>query len=302
MKRESFLNTGNYFWFWFSLCLTVFSFFAYILNDPIGGRNGGTAVGYALGVVSTVCILYLMWYGIRKRAYYSRYTTLKTILSSHIWIGLSLIFIVPLHSGFSFGYNVHTATYVLMLVTVITGIWGVFLFRIYPRELVSQRGGPNAVQLATALYGIKGELTSLIDISSSGQPPLSETQQSAFLRSDNFMRMVQIADCEKSFLGGRGTSSGNSGPGYFQLLFSRLPAKITDEDAARLLENIPEKEIKDAISCMQLLHKKRELYNTLIQEARAQGILRGWLFLHVPLSVALCVCLALHIFSVFFYW
>ncbi|HMP47529.1 MAG TPA: hypothetical protein PKA63_02535 [Oligoflexia bacterium] len=285
-------------WLWIALIITVGSFVLYFYSDPVGGRNGGTVVGYFLGVLSTIGIIYLMWYGIRKRSYYARYTTLKGVLSSHIWIGIALIFIVPLHSGFSFGWNLHTATYVIMLLTIATGIWGVFLFRAYPQRLSSQRGGPSANQLATAIYSVKNEIRDII---------------SASTRSDSFFKMIQSLDFESDNRPVSRNKSGSKGSDFkvsgdisttsiWRLLFSKLPRELSEEESAKILADIPREEEQAALSCMQLIHKKRDLYNALIKEARANTIIRGWLFLHVPLSVGLCVLLLLHIFSVFFYW
>ena len=177
MARESFVDLKNFFWLWFSLLLVVASGIAYCFDDSIGGRNGGTTLGYTLGAISTIGILYLMWYGIRKRSYHAKHTTLKAVLSSHIWIGVALVFIVAFHSGFSYGWNVHTLTYGLMLVTVVSGIWGALLFRSLPLELRSQRGGATIAQLAATLHALSVNINELI---SSDKTP----------RSDAFLKMA----------------------------------------------------------------------------------------------------------------
>jgi branched-subunit amino acid transport protein AzlD len=276
MSRETFLSFRNYLWFWISLVITVGCAILYVLDDPIGGRNGSTTLGYSLGVLSTIGILYLMWYGIRKRSYYAKMTTLKAVLSSHIWIGLALVFIVPLHSGFSFGYNVHTITYILMLLTIATGVVGVFLFRIYPYALYSQRGGPDTGQLASTLYTLSNEIKEQV---------LPDGSQ----KSDAFMKMVHTLDTTLS-------------TGLWNLLFSSRIHTLKEEEILPLLTAIPDHEQEDALLFIDLLHKKTELQLKIIKETRAHFLIRGWLFLHVPLSVALCFALFIHIFSVFYYW
>jgi len=276
MSRETFLSLRNYLWLWFSLVITLFCFLIYFTDKPIGGRNGGTVVGYSLGVLSTLGILYLMWYGIRKRSYYSKMTTLKSVLSSHVWIGLSLVFIVPLHAGFSFGWNVHTFTYILMLLTIASGVWGVVLFRTYPFLLSSQRGGATESQLLTTIYGLNSEIKDFVSASKS-------------LRSDAFLKMIQSIDLplETTFL---------------KVLFYKEIGKLDDQKIARLLEDIPPNEQEDAMSCLKILHKKRMAYFNLLRETKVQFVLKAWLYLHVPLSFSLCGALAIHICSVFYYW
>ena len=42
--------------------------------------------------------------------------------------GLSLIVIVTLHTGFQFGWNVHTLAYGLMLLVIVSGIFGIVVY------------------------------------------------------------------------------------------------------------------------------------------------------------------------------
>lgn len=275
MKQESFVNFKSFFWLWFSLLLVVATGVAYYLDNPIGGRNGGTVLGYTLGVISTVGILYLMWYGIRKRAYYSRFTTLKAVLSSHIWIGIALIFIVAFHCGFSFNYNVHTLAYVLMLLTIASGIWGAILFRTLPVELRSQRGGATTAQLAATLFALSASIKDFIT---------SSKQQ----RSDAFLKMAKKLDI-------------NFQPSLWRCLLYSLPKQLSTEVIAKHIEALPENEQSDAIVLVEMFNKKRDTIKRIQQETRAQTLIRGWLYLHLPLSVALCVALAIHIFSVFYF-
>jgi hypothetical protein len=278
MNRETFLSVRGYFWLWFSVGVVLLSTVLYLLDDSIGGRNGGTVLGYTLGVLATIGILYLMWYGIRKRSYYARITTLKAVLSSHIWIGIALVFIVPLHSGFSFNLNVHTLAYVLMLLTIATGVWGVVLFRKYPYSLASQRGGGSLSQLASGVYGIKDDIKNMLDN--------SEAE-----RSDGFLNLAHELKSD---------SSGDSLLKSFFVQTGGVP--IPDVRIAQLIQKLPAHEHGDALSLVTAIKKKISLEDKIREEARALFYLRAWLYLHVPLSFALCVALFIHIFSVFYYW
>ena len=51
-----------------------------------------------------------------------------------------------------------------------------------------------------------------------------------------------------------------------------------------------------------LLLKKRELVARARRDVQLKAWLDLWLYIHVPLSIALVVTLAIHIVSVFFYW
>ena len=47
---------------------TLIAIVVYAAFDPVGGRNGGTWVGYGLGGVATGLILWLTWFGVRRQA------------------------------------------------------------------------------------------------------------------------------------------------------------------------------------------------------------------------------------------
>ena len=88
---------------------------AYIWHRPPLAPNGGTSLGLALGTVAALLIVWLMLFGLRKRDYRSRLGTLRGWLSAHVYLGASLIVIGTLHTGFEFGWNVHTLADVFML-------------------------------------------------------------------------------------------------------------------------------------------------------------------------------------------
>lgn len=275
MSSENILNYKNYRWLWISILLCLICTLLYVVDNPIGGPSGGTFLGYTLGVLSTIIILYLTWYGIRKRSYYSKLTTLKGVLASHVWLGIALIFIVPLHSGFSFGWNVHTLSYVLMLGTIISGIWGVYLFKTYPYLLYSQRGGASANQLASSLYVLNEELLSLVN------------------RSDR--------ELSKKFTEWVRELDQNLSVSFFKILFKGHVKPLDEEEMSDLLGTLPKNEQKDAFSVIKIIDRKRQIIKQLQEESFAQNLIRGWLYIHLPVSIGLIVALMIHILSVFYY-
>ena len=61
----------------------------------------------------------------RKRAITRGRWSLKAWTSAHVYLGLSLIVIATLHTGFQFGWNVHTLAYALMMLVIVSGIYGI---------------------------------------------------------------------------------------------------------------------------------------------------------------------------------
>ncbi|MCB0322767.1 MAG: hypothetical protein KDD69_04305 [Bdellovibrionales bacterium] len=279
MARETFLSYRSYVWFWLCFFALLAMTVVYLLDDPIGGKNGGTIVGYTYGGIATAGILFLMWYGIRKRAYFSARTTLKGILSAHVWIGIALIFVVPLHSGFSFGINVHTLAYVLMLLTIFSGIWGVAMYQRLPYEIQSQRGGGTLKVLMEQVRSISADINRMAASDGGKGAP----------KSDAFLRMLQQLDFVYQ-------------PSLWRSLRRKNPEPIERRSMADSLSSLPIEEQEDGLKLIGLLNKKRELVGRAQEEARALTWVRIWLYLHLPVSFGLIAALAVHIFSVFFYW
>lgn len=275
MSSENILNYKNYKWLWISVFLCLVCALAYVIDNPVGGASGGTFLGYTLGILSTIIILYLTWYGIRKRSYYSKLTTLKGVLASHVWLGIALVLLVPLHSGFSFGWNVHTLTYALMLGTIISGVWGVYLFRTYPYLLYSQRGGASANQLASSLYVLNEELVGIVN-------------RSDRELSKEFTQWVRKLDQNLSV-------------SFFKILFKGHVKPFDEEEMSDLLGSLPKNEQKDAFSVIKIVDRKRQIIKQLQEESFAQNLIRGWLYIHLPISIGLIVALMIHILSVFYY-
>ena len=91
MVQENFITYRNFKWLWFTLIALLLCTVVYIVDTPVGGPNGGTTVGYTFGIISTIGVIWLMAYGIRKRAYGSSLGTVEGWLAAHVWIGIGLV-------------------------------------------------------------------------------------------------------------------------------------------------------------------------------------------------------------------
>jgi len=107
-SQETIISYKRSFWFKFTLLSLVLLIISYVFYSiSVKNPNGATFVGLLYGIIALVAILLLMYYGIRKRSYYSTFGTLRGWLSFHIYIGALTMVLVAMHAGFSFGFNVH---------------------------------------------------------------------------------------------------------------------------------------------------------------------------------------------------
>lgn len=145
--HTSFLVYRNYYYLKASLWLSGLGLLAYWL-DPARIPNGGTWAGYGLGGVATALIVWSLWLGVRKRRYHSRLGSVQGWVSAHVYLGIALILLVLLHSGFQFGWNVHSLSFFLLLAVIASGGFGVYAYVRYPHRLALARGGLSPEALA----------------------------------------------------------------------------------------------------------------------------------------------------------
>lgn len=291
--HESMLAFRKRRYLWLALIVSVLAILAYWIDDPQEPANGGTVLGYALGTLGLFLILLLTLFGIRKRQYSSTLGSVQGWLSAHVYLGVALLVVVPLHSGFQFGFNVHTLAFVLMLLVIVSGLYGVFVYTKYPRKMSENRGNANRAELLEQLNDID-----------------NRSRRLAEQLSEDYVELV------------------TSGIGRTQLgssLWSRIRSRdesqivLREGDDSKVIANIGQEAALDWLADRQsrsadrdeaatigelsaLLRNKRRLLNQLKEELKIQATLEIWLYAHVPLTAGLLVALSTHIITVFLYW
>mgnify|MGYP000509868374 CR=1 FL=1 len=159
--HQSFLVYRDYVYLRWALALSVSCIALYLWHEPVDTPNGGSWLGYALGVVGTALIIWLTWFGVRKRSYSSTSGSVQGWLSAHVYLGLSLIVVASLHCGFQFGWNVHTLAYVLMLVVIGSGVVGVLFYRWCPRLMTQAMRNASRRELLEEVDSVNASILAL---------------------------------------------------------------------------------------------------------------------------------------------
>lgn len=274
---QSLLVYQGYRYFKLGLLLVVAAIAAYAWHTPVDGPNGGTWLGYTLGGLGAFLILLLMWFGVRKRRYASGAGKVEGWLSAHVYLGLALIVIATLHAGFEVGWNVHTLAYGLMLLVIVSGIFGVYAYMRYPALMTDNRRGRT-------MPAILGEMASLD----------RECREAASQLSDEINQAVGAA-CERTCIGGsmRRQLSGKDPKCPTAAAYAQVEAYAQTVDAGHA---------ESARHLLTLLGKKNELLKRARRDVQLKALMDIWLFFHVPLTFALLAALIAHVVSVFFYW
>lgn len=291
--HESFLAFRHRRYLWIAILVSVAAIAAFLLDDPQEPANGGTTLGYSLGTLGALMIVWLTWLGVRKRRYASTAGTVQGWLSAHVYLGLALPLIVLLHAGFQLGVNVHSLAFFLMLLVVLSGMYGVFIYLKYPLRISSNRGGSSRPELLDQLQDIDSRSSRVAAQLPAAFATLVQSGMSRTQLGNSLWSRLRGADNSSITLPGQDQGSAVSNAGQEAALdwLADEQSRATDADAAAKIGELS-----------ALLRNKRKLLRQIREDFRLQASLELWLYFHVPLSMGLLVALLVHIVTVFFYW
>ncbi|MCT2557475.1 hypothetical protein N0B51_00625 [Tsuneonella sp. YG55] len=270
--HEGFLVHKRFRWLKVALALSIVAGIGYAFADVSPRPNGGTWYGYALGTLGVLLIVWLSLLGIRKRAMTEGRWSLKAWTSAHVYLGLSLVVIGTLHTGFQLGWNVHTLAWALMILVIVSGIYGVVVYATLPEKLSTNRGDMSKKEMIEALGAIDRQLES------AAQPlPREESDLViAALEQDAFRA------------------------GVLARLTGRYPGCRTERARAAFAADRDRDEHEERV--FGLLQRRCAQLGQIRRQMRLRALLDIWLYVHVPATVALLGALTAHVISVFYYW
>lgn len=274
---SSFLTYRSGRWFWIASACGVALGIHYLNYRTRSVAYGGSVEGLLYGVVGTGLIAALMYLGIRRRSYSSTCGTLQGWVSAHIYLGVLSLLIIPMHAGFRFGWDVHTLAFVLLAIVVISGVGGVVLYRNVPPRLTGYEVSQQADRIDAEILRILSDMRALVRD-----------------KSDTLVRLykseVQLTQQHRR-------------SGWSLLWKGRGPDLLSrrSQELKQLAPRISSSEQAAFQSVSQLLMKKTQLEMNLRSQMRLRNALQAWLFVHVPVSIAMVVAVGLHLIVVFVY-
>lgn len=272
--HEGFLRHRRFYWLKVAALVSLAALVGYILSDVKPRPNGGSWYGYTLGTLGAGLIVWLSLLGVRKRTMTAGGWSLKAWTSAHVYLGLALIVIATLHTGFQFGWNVHTLAYTLMLLVIASGLFGIIAYSTLPAALSRNRGEMTQAQMIEGIAAIDRQLHDAAQ-------PLSRSYAEAV-----------IAALGQDYFGG----------GLMARLSGRGRGDATDR-AVALFEAAGPTPAEPAVAKVEaLLRRRKAQLERLRRHLRLKALLEIWLYFHVPATIALIAALTAHIIAVFFYW
>lgn len=301
--HESFLAYARFRYLKLAALLVAAAIIAYAVHRPAVPAYGGTWLGYTLGTLGALIILLLLWFGVRKRQYHSTAGTLAGWLSAHVYLGGALLVVATLHTGFHFGWNVHTLAYALMTLVILSGIYGVFAYVRYPEHLTRNRDGTLSETMLGDIAALDREILALAD------------------KVGPRMHEITLRSVESTVIGGNawrqltGRMPQRQALARVEETLSALEQQGVDEAdedqsgqstmmfmADRLSSARGQVQVEDVRQLLDLISRKKALVQRLQRDVQFHALMAAWLYVHVPLSIALLAALLVHVVSVFFYW
>src|SRR6202790_1091907 len=122
-----------------SAIIFAVSLIAYIVyaHNSIQGASGGSAVGLTFGILVFAFMLFAALLGARKRVPVWRLGRAKAWMRGHLWLGALSLPIILFHGGFRFGGALTRVLMWLLIVTVVSGVYGAVLQNYVPRIMTS---------------------------------------------------------------------------------------------------------------------------------------------------------------------
>jgi hypothetical protein len=284
--------------------------------------GGGSLPGFTFGILGGLIILFelLLWYRKRKRVW--RVGRAQAWMRAHIWLGLLCVPLLIYHSGLRFGGTLSTVLMVLLLVVVASGIWGLVLQQFLPRQMLddvpaetiysqipylADQLHAEAQQLVRATCGpAPGE-----EVEPLARPELPSPDATAYLvvgavRSVGRVQgkvlqtrtpatPVPEAEPLRAFFHSEVARFLKAGSASGSAL--RLPTR-----AAMMFQDLKTKlapAAHPAVDGLETFCNQRRQWD---EQARMHFWLHNWLWVHFPLSVALVVLMAVHIWVALKYW
>jgi hypothetical protein len=289
-------------WITAAVVLTAGATAAYVpysLQEP-GGPRGSTAPGLAFGIAAAGLMVFEAALNLRKRVPTWRLGRAETWLKGHVWLGLAIVPLVLFHAGFHLGGALSTALAVVFFAMIASGIYGLVLQQFLPKLMTTSAEGetifeqiPHVVgQLRVEAYEIATGVCGVLPEAA------EEKAQSERIQADP-RRARHVLDRRPADEPAR-----ESEPLRRFYLENLRPYLMSDGRRGPLARADDSRRIVEAL-CRALppaLHEAARDLGAIAAERRDLAVqrrlhlwLHTWLLVHVPLTTALFVLLAAHV-------
>jgi hypothetical protein len=257
-------------------------------RNEANGLTGGSTVGLWYGVAGAALMVYAGLLAIVRKFPRKRFPfTRQWWLRGHIWLGLLSVVLIACHSHYRFGGALEQALWIAFALTIATGIYGLALQSFLPHWITSRVTCEIPYEQIPAVCRIMLEKAdALIDTlcgpvneksggSDGGSPKLSGSAKAR-------LRAIYEAEVRPFLIEARAS-------------VSRLAHSVRAGEVFGELDSLPGVEaVHEQVAELKAFCTERRL---LEEQERLYRWLHGWIAVHVPLSVAVLVLGAIHVWT-----
>jgi hypothetical protein len=249
-------------------------------------------------------------------------------MRAHIWLGLLSVPLLILHSGFYFQNTEATILLALFLVVIASGVWGLVMQQFLPQKMLDQvpaetiysqiehvsgllvleaerlvveTCGTTTAEAGAEPNNVPGEVKEAILASAAARTHFAVGAvraigglQGKVLETRPAVQYVPGSEPLREFgrqviaylKGGTATGSPLASSGRARVLFNELRMKLDPR-------------AHEIVDALENLCEQRRQFDL---QARLHFWLHNWLWVHLPLSVALIALMVVHIFMTLRYW
>lgn len=275
--------------------------------DSVHWPGGSTIPGFTFGIIGALIIVFefLLWPRKKVRAW--PIGSAQTWLRAHIWLGLLCLPILILHSGLRLGGTLSTVLMVVLVLVIASGVWGLILQNLLPVQMVEEMSAETSFAQQAFLVGqLLADADRLVAATCGATTAPAREEAPEHEAHPVIVATVRLTmprapaaaiaetDALAVFYREQVVPFLRDGLADSPLTNATRAAAIFD--SIRIQVPPAAHEIVDALErfCQQRRHWDRQ--------ARLHFWLHNWLWIHFPLSVALLVLMAAHIFVALKFW
>ncbi|MGB7282486.1 MAG: hypothetical protein WBE13_09515 [Candidatus Acidiferrum sp.] len=290
------------------LAVLTVVYVVYAVHAPEGPR-GGSILGLAFGVIGFGFMIFAALLGARKRVPVWRIGRAQAWMRGHLWLGLLSLPVILFHGGFHFGGTLTSMLMWLLIITVLSGLFGAALQHYLPRVMTAD------VKLET-IYDEIGNVRKLLREEADrgveaicGPLGLSKAGKEEVQRAGGFTaaRTMAVTSSGAAVAAAGETvvlSEEECAPlrkfywGEMRPFLEepkRRGARLGDADKAHgVFAGLRTLMPQAAQATLQDLEDICDEARQLVRQERLHHWLHGWLLVHIPLSLALILLGAVH--------
>ena len=315
-------------WFVTFLVGTAAAVLGYFLWSRGSSRwpGGSSPPGLILGIAGGAIIIFecLLWPKRMLRSW--RWGSARLWMKAHIWLGLLTVPLILLHSGFQWGGWLSTILAVLFASVIASGIFGLAMQQILPRRMLvdvpletiysqiensMQLAATDAESLVLATCGLAKESSAASSHLHSQPAEVSEVRGSerVVIGASRVVELIpgqllrtpvpQVPVPNSEVLRQKFYATIQPFLGHGPQFKSRLSNRNRSAEFFQQLRAVLDPEAHPVVEAIEECCEQRRQFDL---QARLHWWLHSWLWVHLPLSMALLVLMFVHVYVALKYW